>query len=524
MADAEMSKPPDGASKELVADSPPATHTPHFSASRKWSLLLVFSFAMFVDIWFYAAFYFFTYPISLDLGIVVEQQSWVITSYAATFAAFLLFWGRFADLYTPKLTFVAGLALLGLLSLVTSFLTNKYAFFIFRALAGIAGAMLVPASYRLISYVFEPHELGRAFTLFNMSGSIASATGTVIAGFIEHIPGTGQMTAWRWFFRIVAALVLPVAGVSYFLVPDPREYGVVETEVDEGPEAKAKWHKLDLVGSLTMLAAIVLLILGLTFGASYGFRTAAFLVPFLFSFVLFPAFFVWEARLPDDVAILPSKTWRIPNFTVWIVFGLQVYAWWSVNYLALVEVYVNVHHDNPVIAAVRLLPQGIAMFVVSICLSTKPVLLSKPRWSILVGMALAITGYVMFSQSRTQVGKDYWRFVFPGGILGCGGMTIAFAANSVGVMTSVPKEMSGVAGAVLQVSYQVGSVVSFSIQAGMFTVNPGGFYNWSNVQASFYFQIGWMLLWTIGFFVFYRSPRKAVSSEEADSVEQARVE
>lgn len=419
---------------------------------------------------------------------------------------------------------MAGLALLGLLSLVTSFLTNKYAFFIFRALAGIAGAMLVPASYRLISYVFEPRELGRAFTLFNMSGSIASATGTVIAGFIEHIPGTGQMTAWRWFFRIVAALVLPVAAVSYFLVPDPREYGVVEAEVTEGPEAKAKWHKLDLVGSLTMLAAIVLLILGLTFGASYGFKTAAFLVPFLLSFVLFPAFFVWEARLPDDVAILPSKTWRIPNFTVWIVFGLQVYAWWSVNYLALVEVYVNVHHDNPVIAAVRLLPQGIAMFVVSICLSTKPVLLSKPRWSILVGMALAITGYVMFSQSRTQVGKDYWRFVFPGGILGCGGMTIAFAANSVGVMTSVPKEMSGVAGAVLQVSYQVGSVVSFSIQAGMFTVNPGGFYNWSNVQASFYFQIGWMLLWTIGFFVFYRSPRKAVSSDEADSVEQARVE
>ncbi|TXT12917.1 hypothetical protein VHUM_01318 [Vanrija humicola] len=463
-------------------------------------------------VWFYAAFYFFTYPIALDLGIVVEQQSWVITSYAATFAAFLLFWGRFADLYTPKVTFVTGLALLGLLSLVTSFLANKYAFFIFRALAGIAGAMLVPASYRLISYVFDPHELGRAFTLFNMSGSIASATGTVIAGFIEHIPGTGQMTAWRWFFRIVAALVLPVAA----------EYQVIEV-VEEAEGTKTKWHKLDLVGSLTMLAAIVLLILGLTFGASYGFRTAAFLVPFLLSFVLFPAFFVWEARLPDDVAILPAKTWRIPNFTVWIVFGLQVYAWWSVNYLALVEVYVNVHHDNPVIAAVRLLPQGIAMFVVSICLSTKPVLLSKPRWSILVGMAFAITGYVMFSQSRTQLGKDYWRFIFPGGILGCGGMTIAFAANSVGIMTSVPKEMSGVAGAVLQVSLQVGSVVSFSIQAGMFTINPGGFYNWSNVQASFYFQIGWMLLWTIGFFVFYRSPRKAVSSE-ADSAEQAREE
>jgi hypothetical protein len=76
-----------------------------------------------------------------------------------------------------------------------------------------------------------------------------------------------------------------------------------------------------------MLAAIILLILGLTLGASYGFKKAGFLAPFLISMVLFPFFFFWEARLPEGYALLPPSTWFIPNFTILIVFALYIYGW-----------------------------------------------------------------------------------------------------------------------------------------------------------------------------------------------------
>lgn len=76
-----------------------------------------------------------------------------------------------------------------------------------------------------------------------------------------------------------------------------------------------------------MLLAIIFLILGLTLGASNGWRTAGFLVPFLLSCILFPLFFVWEARLPEEYALLPSSVWRIPNFAVLAVVALYIYGW-----------------------------------------------------------------------------------------------------------------------------------------------------------------------------------------------------
>jgi hypothetical protein len=242
----------------------------------------------------------------------------------------------------------------------------------------------------------------------------------------------------------LAVLILPVSMLALKVVPDP-----------ESKHEDRSWKKLDIGGSFTMLTAIVLLTVGLTFGATYGWKTAAFLAPLILSFALFGVFFWWEHRLPDDVAVLPSTVWKIPGLALWLWFGLCVYAWWGIEYLALVEFYVNVHHDSPIITALRLAPQALAMLVVATFLSYKPKVVLHTRWAIAIGMACACAGYALFAQSGNQIGVDYWKYVFTGGIIGCGGITVAFTATSVGVMTSVPPEQSGVAGAILQVSFQV---------------------------------------------------------------------
>lgn len=124
-----------------------------------------------------------------------------------TFASFLLFWGRVSDLYSAPSVFQYGFLAFGSISLVLSFLTNAYAFYILRAMAGIAGSALVPSAYRLIAATFpEGPERSRAYTLYGMTGSIANSTGTVVAGIIGLIHQNGQMENWRWFFRICAFL------------------------------------------------------------------------------------------------------------------------------------------------------------------------------------------------------------------------------------------------------------------------------------------------------------------------------
>jgi hypothetical protein len=93
-------------SKSKSIDSPTTgphadikTKIPVLSQRRKWSLLMVFCLGFFIDIWMYSgtspshriigsidankiAFFVFTGPISSDLSVPFEQQTWVITSYA----------------------------------------------------------------------------------------------------------------------------------------------------------------------------------------------------------------------------------------------------------------------------------------------------------------------------------------------------------------------------------------------------------------------------------------------------------
>ena len=97
-----------------------------------------------------------------------------------------MFWGRCADLWGAQPIFSGLFVVLGILNLIISFLPDKFSFFILRAVSGVAGAGLIPASYRLITAVFiDKDELSRALTIYGMSGALANITGTIIAGLVS---------------------------------------------------------------------------------------------------------------------------------------------------------------------------------------------------------------------------------------------------------------------------------------------------------------------------------------------------
>lgn len=303
-----------------------------------------------------------------------------------------------------------------------------------------------------------------------------------------------------------------------------------------------------------MLGAVVALTIGLTFGASYGWKTPSFLVPFLLSPVLFILFFFYEAQLPVERAILPSQTWKIPNFTITIVFALGMTSWYvrspfAYFPLALLMIpYFQVGSQLPRLhsslhlgqqrdgyhGGCKACPRGHGsigcndLFSVSkspllsdlilICIpSFFPSVLGNARFSIFLGTLLGIAAYIMFAQSHTMVGKDYWRYIFPPMIFGSAGVMVAYTGVNVLIMTSVPSEIAGVAGSVLQVSLQVGSAVALSVQAGLLTIHPGSIYNSANVHASYYFQLGVTALLLITFIVFYKPSKAPASATSAVS-------
>lgn len=119
------------------------------------------------------------------------------------------------------------------------------------------------------------------------------------------------------------------------------------------------------LANISMLSAVLLLIVALTLGATYGWKSAAFIAPLVISVIAFPFFFWWETKLPETHALIPTSLWSVPNFTVFLAFSLVILGWWSSNFLPYIEMF-QIHGDPLIIAALRTLPQGIA----AICIST----------------------------------------------------------------------------------------------------------------------------------------------------------
>src|SRR5690242_13768815 len=79
---------------------------------------------------------------------------WVVNAYTVTFAGFLLLGGRAADLLGRRRVFVAGLTLFALASLAGGFANSQAELIAARAVQGLGGAVIAPASLSIITTTF----------------------------------------------------------------------------------------------------------------------------------------------------------------------------------------------------------------------------------------------------------------------------------------------------------------------------------------------------------------------------------
>src|SRR5207247_10198559 len=80
--------------------------------------------------------------IQKDLDFAPENLQWVISGYALTFGGFLLLGGRVGDLLGRRWLFMVGLGAFALFSLACGLATTSGMLIAFRALQGMAGAIL----------------------------------------------------------------------------------------------------------------------------------------------------------------------------------------------------------------------------------------------------------------------------------------------------------------------------------------------------------------------------------------------
>src|SRR4051812_24230798 len=166
--------------------------------------------------------------ITADLGGGLAGQQWVANAYLLTLASFILIAGSLADIFGERRVFAAGVAGFGVCSVACAAAPTIELLVVARALQGLAGALLTPASLAIIVTVFPARERGAAIGSWTAWGAIGYIVGPLVGGQIV------DSVSWRWVFAINVPITLATLALASRYVPAAGrgEAGAARRHVD----------------------------------------------------------------------------------------------------------------------------------------------------------------------------------------------------------------------------------------------------------------------------------------------------
>jgi EmrB/QacA subfamily drug resistance transporter len=370
------------------------------------------------------------------LGASQSQLEWAINSYTLVFAGLLFTAGVLGDRYGRRLTLVVGLALFGAASLVSAYAQNPNQLIGARALMGIGGAAVLPATLSIISNVFDPRERGRAIGVWAGSVGLAVAIGPVVGGLLlEHF-------WWGSVFLINVPIVVAGLIAVLAMVPESRD---------------PKPGRVDVPGVLLSIVGLVVLVYGVVNGGDHGFGRPVAWGSIVGGLVILAGFVAYERRIafPSlDVRLFGNPRFSAAVATVGLIFFAAMGSmFFMAFYMQLVRGY------SPLKSGVLMVPFAVAQLVFA-PRSAAMVRRFGPRKVIGAGMALAMLalGAFAFVGAQTPVWVVAGLFFVQGTA-----MANVLPPATESVMSSLPREKAGVGSAVSNTIRQVGGALGVAV-------------------------------------------------------------
>ncbi|MBO8186348.1 MFS transporter [Streptomyces spirodelae] len=226
--------------------------------------------------------------ISDALGFSAHTLQWVVSAYAVAFGGFLLLGGRACDVAGPRRMFVLGLVLYAVSSLAGGLATGPGMLIAARAVQGLGGALLFPATLTLISTGFAAgRERNRAFAVWGTAGGSGMILGSLLGGVLTD--------AFGWTAVLLVNVPLAVLAALGALPLIPRGN-------------RRAGGRFDLPGALSATGGITLVVFALVQGPESGWSAPAVLAPAATGLILLSAFVVIERRSAEP--LLPMRLLR----------------------------------------------------------------------------------------------------------------------------------------------------------------------------------------------------------------------
>lgn len=225
------------------------------------------------------------------LGFSLANLQWIGTSFALAAAGFTLLFGRIADIVGRRRLFLAGLAVLGVSSLVGGLAVGPAMLLAARVAQGLATAAVTPAGLSLLTSSFPEGPLrDKALGLNGALMSAGFTAGAVLGGVLT------DLLSWRWAFFVNVPVAVAVLIVAPLVIKESRP---------------AVRPRLDVPGAVAVTIGLLALVLGLTTAGEKGWTDPVALVSLVAGAALLIVFYVVEkgASAPlVPVAMLRRRT------------------------------------------------------------------------------------------------------------------------------------------------------------------------------------------------------------------------
>lgn len=360
--------------------------------------------------------------IQRELGGGLAAQQWIVDGYLLTLGSLILIAGSLSDLLGRKRILTLGLLGFGAASLLCALAPTSGALIAFRALQGIAGALLVPSSLALIISNFSGPAQGRAVGLWTAWTGISFLIGPLLGGFLV------DAASWRWIFAIN---VLPIA-VTLFLL---SRAGMVKDE-----RVKAQ---VDFAGALLCALGLGGTVYALIEQPHYGWSSPLIYVPLVLGLALLASFLRYEQKTKQPM--LPLGLFRNHNFSVGNIATLTVYAGLTAATFLITVFLQQVSGYSALRAGLSLLPVTLLLFALSPRFGT---LAGRYGPRLFMGFGPLIAGVGFLMMLHLQVDVHYWSELLPAILIFGLGLAMTVAPLTAAILGDVPAKQAGIASAV----------------------------------------------------------------------------
>ena len=214
-----------------------------------------------------------------ELSLSDAGRSWVITAYVLTFGGLMLLGGRLGDTIGRKRTFIVGVALFTIASVLCGVAWDETTLVVARLLQGVGAAIASPTGLALVATTFPKGPARNAATaVFAAMTGIGSVMGLVVGGALTEV-------SWRLAFLVN----VPIGLVMIYLARTTLR------------ETHKERMKLDAAGAMLATLGCTAAVFGFSQGPENGWLTPSPLGSGLVALVAFVAFVLVERTAANPV-------------------------------------------------------------------------------------------------------------------------------------------------------------------------------------------------------------------------------